>query len=452
MFRTAILYAKKRALALSVHFKHPDLGMKDYEILTRGSAFLLAVDPVEETPTGKYSHLETSLAQRNAKLKKQDYPYEPAGGPSRRVQELGWLEFVPKNFRPVVHVVTASHVLAPWEWRDFYPHDWLQRIRQEHCTYSVEVYEPETGQSLAKFALNPYPIHHPQKLDVAVIHLKQEEENLKIMKDIGVEIMHFRDVRKNFERDEQVIFEGFRVTEEEHITDNSQFEIKTKPDTEDTRIFVPYVASGPLIVATEERNIARTEFPLPEGLCGGPTIDQFGTISGIVEGIIPKDHADKRLAGAASFIPFFRVMQLIEFAERIMLETILPKDYLRKVLQLKEKGELGDSNLDPEQAKATSKELIANLHKKYNPREVEKILREVRSQRDEVMRIFDREGGDLMEVIERVKAERMKRYLATAKDSSTVAEGNDDDKEPEMNTDIQISERDLTESHYKDKS
>jgi hypothetical protein len=43
--------------------------------------------------------------------------------------------------------------------------------------YSLEVYDPEKPQeALAKFALNPYPIHHPEGRDMALIHLKQEEE------------------------------------------------------------------------------------------------------------------------------------------------------------------------------------------------------------------------------------------------------------------------------------
>ena len=43
-------------------------------------------------------------------------------------------------------------------------------------TYSLEVYDPASPeQALAKFALNPYAIHHPNDLDVALIHLKQEE-------------------------------------------------------------------------------------------------------------------------------------------------------------------------------------------------------------------------------------------------------------------------------------
>jgi hypothetical protein len=451
MFRTSILYAKKRALALSVHFKHPDLGMKDYEILSRGTAFLLAVDPIAEGPKGKYSHLEISLNQRKAKLKKQDYAHDPAGGPPRRVQDLGWLEFVPKQCRPEVHVVAASHVLAPWQWKDFYPHDWLQVVRQEHCTYSVEVYEPETGEALAKFALNPYAIHHPQNIDVAIIHIKQEEENLKIMKDIGVEIMHFRDVHKNFEKDEQVVFEGFRIMEEEHITDKTQFEIKPKTDTEDTRIFVPYVASGPLIAATEDRILARTEDPLPEGLCGGPTIDRFGTISGIVEGIVPKDHADKRLAGAASFIPFFRIMQLIEYAERIMIETILPKEVLSSVLELKATGEIGNSSLHPKHSKAEYDKLVALLRTKLNPRDVQTVLQGVRSERDEVLRIFHRDGGELHEIIDRVRTQRMKQILESYQNITSMAEANEEGREPPTDINIPNSDRDLPEAQIVDK-
>lgn len=39
-----------KSLALSVYFKVPELNMKKHEILSRASAFLLAVDPEEETP------------------------------------------------------------------------------------------------------------------------------------------------------------------------------------------------------------------------------------------------------------------------------------------------------------------------------------------------------------------------------------------------------------------
>lgn len=86
-----------------------------------------------------------------------------------------------------------------------------------YCSeYSLEVFCPSNpeGEPLAKFALNPYPIHHPGGLDLAVIHLKEEESSLKLMENLGVEMLYLRD----FEKDEPFIseefnFEGFQVAQ-----------------------------------------------------------------------------------------------------------------------------------------------------------------------------------------------------------------------------------------------
>ena len=50
----------------------------------------------------------------------------------------------------------------------------------------------------------------------------------------------------------------------------------------------------------------------------------------MVEGIVPDSHEDKNIAGAASFIPSFRLREFIDFAERIMLKEILPKHVFEK--------------------------------------------------------------------------------------------------------------------------
>ena len=128
-----------KSLALSVHFRHPALGMKDYEILSRASAFLLSVDPPppsslaeEEEDKGTYRFLHDSKRQRDNLLRRLDYRGEPAGGPPRHAQDLGWLEFCPAGNRPRVHCVASSHVLAPWKWKNYYPQDWLQQVQQEH--------------------------------------------------------------------------------------------------------------------------------------------------------------------------------------------------------------------------------------------------------------------------------------------------------------------------------
>ena len=136
MHMTAVLRKARsiKSLALSVHFKQPDFGMKDYEILSRATTFLLAVDPKEDEKQeeGKYDFLDKNREEREKRARKQNYAYEPAGGPRREAKDLGWLEFCPKNFRPVVHCVAASHVIAPWRWGNYYTQDWLTQVKPEH--------------------------------------------------------------------------------------------------------------------------------------------------------------------------------------------------------------------------------------------------------------------------------------------------------------------------------
>jgi hypothetical protein len=139
---------KKRSinsLALSVYFKHPDFGMKEYEILSRASAFLLAVDPPAPkiNQNDPYGHLSENERQRQLKLHQQNSRYTPAGHPGdqRELTQLGWLEYAPREVRPIVHCVCSSHVLAPFLWTDYYPQPWLSKVRQEHWY----VKSPERG-------------------------------------------------------------------------------------------------------------------------------------------------------------------------------------------------------------------------------------------------------------------------------------------------------------------
>jgi len=216
-----------RTLALNVHFKHPALGMKNYEILSRATAFLLSVDPPtnsadkgsEQGQSSVYDHLSASRSKRESISHKQDYAHAPAGGKPRDASELNWLEFCPGKFRPLVHVVASSHVLSPWLWKGYYPQPWLEQISQEHVAYSLDVYESEDGgssanESLATFALNPYPIHHPNKMDLAIAHLKQEESALKHIRSLGVEPQNLTDLSHTFNKDDTVYFEGFEIAED----------------------------------------------------------------------------------------------------------------------------------------------------------------------------------------------------------------------------------------------
>ena len=390
-------------LALSVHFRHPSLGMKDYEILSRATAFLLSVDPPEsnvEATTGggdkygtpaphpppsssSFPHLRENMNLRNELLRKQDYRYDPASGPRRLPHQLNWLEFCPPAFRPRVHVVASSHVVSPWMWPKYYDQDWLRVVGSEHVRYSLEVWGGVGGDGglrddniahdgklrgeyrpLAKFALSPYPLHHPGGMDLALIHLKDEDEALRLMTKMGISSLHLPSMHELeespdepiFVPGERVVFQGFEV-HEANMADRENFIEKedgaTTDGADDGRVFHPYSSLGVLAMASPDRFLARTEAgPLPEGLCGGPAIklpsatasNDNGTtgddpliVRGVVEGIVPTNHESRELAGLASFLPSYRVREFVDYAERIMLERIIDKDLFGKVVDLKEK-------------------------------------------------------------------------------------------------------------------
>ena len=122
-----------KSLAFTTYFLQPDLGMKDYEYLSRSTASLLAVDPPDPSGQGPYGHLEAADAKRKVRDFKRQKNFSPAmGSKSDQVKDMGWLEFMPREHRPNVHCLCSSHVVSPFLWLDYYPLDWLTQVRQEH--------------------------------------------------------------------------------------------------------------------------------------------------------------------------------------------------------------------------------------------------------------------------------------------------------------------------------
>jgi hypothetical protein len=191
---------------------------------------------------------------------------------------------------------------------------------------------------------------------------------------------------------------------------------------DDTRIFLPYRETGKLIFGNADRFLASTPSPLPEGLCGGPAIDSDGNVCGMVEGVMPESYHDKRIAGAASFIPSLQLGHFIDFAEEVMLKEIFDEKMFNMVVDYK-KGlgtsdveyKLDDGPVDDEKEKKEEKALqtqmksafderIEGLKKHHTMEEVNAILTTIRRERDEAMDIWNREGGDLDEIVARVRA------------------------------------------------
>lgn len=271
------------------------------------------------------------------------------------------------------------------------------------------------GTSLGTFALNPYPIHHPEGRDVAFIHLNREEASLRIMKELGVEVLYLRDLNEIYEKGDEVTFDGYAVAEA-NVADRESFsDIPEKKDpSEDTRIFYPYRDTGKLSFHTRDRFFASTSEPLPEGLCGGPVLDKNGDVCGIVEGIVPKSHANKELAGSAAFMPNYIITPFIDFAERFMLQKILPKGLFQRAVTAKTTNNLGGGIFEKDKEgrykpgnhaawEEAFDRAVDQLKENHSPEEVEAILNTVQRERREVMELMDKEGGDLDEVAERVR-------------------------------------------------
>ncbi len=183
--------------------------------------------------------------------------------------------------------------------------------------------------------------------------------------------------------------------------------------------------------ASTDRFLTSTPTPLPEGLCGGPVIDKDDRVCGIVEGIVPKDHEDEKIAGAASFIPSFRIRDFIEYAEKIMLQEILPKRVFDKVVEMKKglplnhssnKIDLGLVDPNEEGTNEMYHKAMESLRKTHSAEQVEAILDTIEKEQKEVMDIIEREGGDLDDVIASVRQKTIERQLEIIEKGNNIQE------------------------------
>lgn len=184
------------------------------------------------------------------------------------------------------------------------------------------------------------------------------------------------------------------------------------------RVFFPYNQKGVLAFHTQDRFFAQTEKPLPEGLCGGPVIDEDGLVCGVIEGIVDKNHANKDIAGSAAFMPNYMIAPFIEYAERFMLQRILPKSLFQKAVTAKTTNSLGGGMAQGNQPSGNQHDsptaweeafdrAVDQLKKNHTKEEVDAILNTIQEERNQVLDILDKEGGDLEEVAARVRRKTM---------------------------------------------
>ena len=147
------------ALSLSSWFCVPEQGMKDMEILCRGSAFIVR----SQTP----------------------------------------------SFLRKYHVLTASHVVAPWRFPKYYPDEWLQFVNEKHTHYTVEL-RHDDGVFMTQSELLPAAIHHVNR-DMAVLHFENESVVTDLMEAVGITIADLHDNNTPLTPGELVEFHGHEV-------------------------------------------------------------------------------------------------------------------------------------------------------------------------------------------------------------------------------------------------
>jgi hypothetical protein len=442
---------RRRSLALSVHFFQPELNMKQPEILSRATAFLLSVDgkPYDTSASSTtHDHLKLDKIRREErKFRLMKGHSRVVGDKDRRLIDMGYLEYVPREARPNVHVVTSSHVLSPFLWKDYYPQEWLSSVRQEHCSYTLEVYDESSHDPLLKLPLDSDPFHHPEGRDIALIHFRNERESLGKLQDLDVEILHLRSPDQRFQKGESVCFDGFAVQDDETIDKNN---MPTAPvddaEFQDNRIFRPYVEPGTLDYHSEDRFFATTPRLLPGGLCGAPALDADGNCCGTVEGIVPMAHSNKKLAGTAAFMPSFVMQVFIDFVERGLVQKMMPSDLFQMVEIAKKTNTIGGGLFKKDENGAFTAETdweqeydkaMARLKDRYSEEELQAVLHVVRDERDEVLKEMEEQGGDLDEIIQRVRQKTLEtkamihdqllKHLESSSTSLSASSNGDDE-------------------------
>eukprot|EP00592_Proboscia_alata_P011243 CAMPEP_0194367516 /NCGR_PEP_ID=MMETSP0174-20130528/15607_1 /TAXON_ID=216777 /ORGANISM="Proboscia alata, Strain PI-D3" /LENGTH=250 /DNA_ID=CAMNT_0039143311 /DNA_START=247 /DNA_END=999 /DNA_ORIENTATION=+ len=164
--------------------------------------------------------------------------------------------------------------------------------------------------------------------------------------------------------------------------------------------------------------------PLPQGLCGGPVLDANNRVAGVVEGIVPLNHADESLRGCAAFIPASTLRSFLEGAEQYMLEQILPPRLFAKVEKLRRGESLNEKTIEvgvknakeEEQALQSNPDAHANpdeeydflvkkMKQTYSAKEVEAVMATVEREREEVMALI-REGTGEVDIGEAIRNAR----------------------------------------------
>ena len=259
-------------MSISTWFRVPEEGMADFEILCRASAFLV-------------------------RSKNPQYPAK-------------------------FHLLTASHIVAPWRFPKYYPDEWLRYVNQNHTQYTLEIRD-DHGVMLGTSSILASTHHHSSR-DLAVLHLEDEASADQIFTMHGVEYQNIS--QRQLVEGEVIEFHGHDVEIPSSMSNESKSDgqptlsvtsVGDNAGSDDTREPIPLIVYGHFVASTAKQFFAQTKPVLTYGMCGGAVIAKSSSsitvngviktttassVCGMLEGIVPLDSTSEQHRGLAAFV------------------------------------------------------------------------------------------------------------------------------------------------------
>jgi hypothetical protein len=216
---------------------------------------------------------------------------------------------------------TSSHVVQPWRWRNYYPQEWIDFVRPEHCKYTLEIRDDKTGTVMETYRLDSDSlVSHPTR-DVARLSLKADDEiTWNKNKSRPIESVAFS--KKELCVNDNVVVCGHAVEEFEYDSRESDLQnmhsmmggdfhredyscYDSAAGDAGLRFQMPRaVMDSHFIACVGQQSFLQTgNYVLVDGMCGGPVLDleDPNICHGLIEGIVPLQNPT-HLAGCAAFI------------------------------------------------------------------------------------------------------------------------------------------------------
>lgn len=224
------------------------------------------------------------------------------------------------NFPFQYHIITCRHNIAPWIYPKYYPDDFLRSVDEKNVCHTIETRGLD-GQWITMNLLYPIIYHHLE-LDIAVLHLIDEDKSIESLLKANMQICENATTEEIKQRQDNLEFYGHNVIHSENSSES------------DFLVPYPLDTTGEIQHITKTQFFASTKLLLSQGMCGGPVlVDRLDETSpgsfevckvsaGFTEGIVPLDSQHLPLRGCAAIIKSDDVKSFLRDIESGAVESV----------------------------------------------------------------------------------------------------------------------------------